>query len=285
MTVYPAASVKDAFLVNLLSVLPRRRISRWMGGLVRLQLPGWVRRWIIRCYVRHYGVDLSECEGAVGDFPSLASFFTRALKPGVREIAAQPEAIVSPVDGVVSSVGRVEDGVFPQAGDLLVAARELVADEGQFRDSEYATIYLAPRDYHRVHSPREGRIVGHRYRPGRLWPVFPAAARKVEGLFSRNERIVIRLDTDLGELACVMVGAFGVGRMSLSFDSVVTNMGMAEADLQLGVPVSIERGAELGRFGMGSTVILLFPAESVTWEIEPGQPVRLGERIGAAQPS
>ena len=280
---YPSVSVKDAFLINMLSVLPRRRLSRWMGGLVRLRLPGWLRRGIIRWYVGHYGVDLSECEGGVGDFDSLASFFTRALKPGVRVVADELEAIVSPVDGVVSSVGRVEKGAFPQAGGLLVAAGDLVASDGQFDEAEYATIYLSPKDYHRVHSPREGRIVGHRYRPGRLWPVFPAATRMVEGLFARNERVAVRLDTDLGEVACVLVGAFGVGRMTLSFDSVVTNMGMDKADLELSEPVAIERGAELGRFGMGSTVILLFPAGSVSWEISAGQAGRLGERSGAAQ--
>ncbi|MBN92873.1 MAG: phosphatidylserine decarboxylase [Deltaproteobacteria bacterium] len=276
--------MKDAFLVNLLSVLPRRRLSRWMGGLVRLRLPGWIRRGIIRWYVGHYGVNLSECDGDVDDFPTLASFFTRALKPGVRQVAEETEAIVSPVDGVVSSVGHVVDGGFSQAGDLLVAAEELIGETGKFREAEYATIYLSPKDYHRVHSPREGRILGHRYRPGRLWPVFPAATRKVQGLFARNERVSVRLETDLGEVACVLVGAFGVGRMTLSFDSVVTNMGMEPADLELDPPVAIERCGELGRFGMGSTVILLFPAGSVAWEVAAGQAVRLGERIGTAQP-
>ena len=141
-------------------------------------------------------------------------------------------------------------------------------------------LYLAPKDYHRVHSAREGEVLSYRYRRGALWPVFPAATRKIRDLFARNERLIIeQRSPGLGDFTSVMVGAFGVGRMKAVFTDLVTNSSVRSHDRQLEPAFAIGRGAELGRFEMGSTVILVLPAGSVSWEVAAGDAVRLGQRI------
>jgi len=277
--------MKDAVVVTVLSLLPRRAFSRLMGAFARLALPRFLHRMLLRWYVGHYGVDLDECEGTIDDYSSLSNFFVRALKPGVRPVAEQSDAVVSPVDGQVYAVGAVSDGRLPQAASLDYAVSDLLAGDTRYERGGFAVLYLAPRDYHRVHSPREGRLLGFRYRPGRLWPVFPGATRRIRDLFARNERLILRLDTDAGELACVMVGAFGVGRMRLAAADLVTNTGRPAEDMDFAPPPEIERCQELGRFEMGSTVVLLFEAGRVEWELETGQQLRLGQRIGRVMPA
>lgn len=272
--------MKDALVVNVLSVLPRRWFSRLMGAFTRTSLPGLFHRMLLRWYVGHYGVDLSECEGGIEDYSSLSSFFVRALKPGVRPVAESAESLVSPVDGEVYAFGKVKDGRLPQAEHLDYAVSDLLAGDQRYEDGEFAVLYLSPKDYHRVHSPREGRLLGFRYRPGELWPVFPGATRRIADLFARNERLILRLATDAGEVACVMVGAFGVGRMRLQAADLVTNTGQPAADSDFEEPPEIGRCEELGRFEMGSTVVLLFEPGRVQWRLESGQQVRLGQEIG-----
>jgi len=271
--------MKDGLIINLLSVLPRKLVSRTMGAGTRLALPRSVHRMILRWYVRHYGVNLDECVGGIEDYPTIAEFFTRPLLPDVRPTDPAPEALVSPVDAKVYVLGTTEEGRIPQSPELDYPVRTLLGGDQRYEKADYAVLYLAPKDYHRVHSPREGGIVGYRYRPGELWPVFPGATRRVKELFAINERLVIRVDTDLGEIAVVMVGAFGVGRMSLSFSDTVTNTGSAPEEHAFPAPLAVERAGELGRFGMGSTVILLLPHGTVDWTVEPGQDVKLGQRI------
>ncbi len=279
--VYPRVAMKDALVVSLLSILPRGRVSRLMGAFTRLSLPRFAHRLLLRWYVAHYGVNLEECQGGIDDYSSLARFFVRALKPGVRPIDSAPDAIVSPVDGAVYAVGRVSQGRLPQAGELDYAVADLLDGDTRYENGEFAVIYLSPKDYHRVHSAREGTLLGFRYRPGRLWPVFPGATRRIRDLFARNERLILRLATDAGELACVMVGAFGVGRMRMVAAPLVTNTGTPAEDKDFIEPLSVSRCEELGCFEMGSTVVLLFEPGRVEWSVQPGQTVRLGARIGS----
>jgi len=271
--------VKDGFIITLLSVLPRKLVSRTMGAGTRLALPRGVHRAILRWYVGHYGVNLDECVGGVEDYPTIAEFFTRPLLPDARPVDPAPDALVSPVDAKVYVLGTTEKGRIPQSPELDYPVQTLLGGDQRYEKADFAVLYLAPKDYHRVHSPREGDVVGYRYRPGELWPVFPGATRRVKELFARNERLVIRLQTDLGEVAVVMVGAFGVGRMSLAFGDTVTNTGSAPEEHAFLEPKAVERSAELGRFGMGSTVILLMPHGTVDWCVEPGQDVKLGQAI------
>jgi phosphatidylserine decarboxylase len=181
----------------------------------------------------------------------------------------------------VYACGVVTDDRIPQSEGQFFSARELLAGRRDPEGSAYAVIYLSPRDYHRVHTPCAGAVEGFQYVPGELWPVFPAATARIPFLFSRNERLTSLMRTAVGEAAVVMVGAFGVGRMRVVYDEVVTNAGgkdIVERTLTPAAPLGA--GDELGRFEMGSTVVLLFPPGTVEWAVEAGQGVRYGERIG-----
>jgi phosphatidylserine decarboxylase len=271
--------VKDALIISALSVVPKSRSARLMGAFARTRLPGAAQRALLRWYVGKYKVNLDECEGTLEDYPTLVDFFTRALKPGVRPTDPAPEAIVSPADAMTYAVGTIEGGRIPQSEGRSYGVTELLGGDARYEDGEFAVLYLSPRDYHRVHVPREGTVRRFSYLPGALWPVFPAATRKIDALFARNERLTTWFDSDVGEYALVMVGAFGVGRMRVVYDDVVTNEGRARAEVQLGEPATLARAQELGRFEMGSTVILVFPRGSVRWTIAPGDAVRVGSRI------
>lgn len=272
--------VNDALIVSALSVVPKNLFARWMGAFARTRLPDLLRRSLLRWYVGKYKVNLDECEGSLEDYPTLVDFFTRALKPGVRPLDRTPEVLVSPVDATCYVAGKVKDGRLPQAGALDYAVADLLGGDRRYEDGDYAVLYLSPKDYHRVHSPRDGQVRQLSYLPGRLWPVFPAATRSIRDLFARNERLVVWLETDVGEVAVVMVGAFGVGRMRTVCHDVITNVGAPGGTLRLPTPRALARGEELGRFEMGSTVILVFPPGTVRWTIAPGDPVRLGAPIG-----
>lgn len=272
--------MNDALIVTVLSMVPKGRVARWMGGVARTRFPRAVQRLFLRWYVGKYGVDLDDCVGELGDYDSLAAFFTRALKPGVRPVDSEPTAIVSPVDGRVYTVGVVKAGRIPQAEGQDFSVAELLGEPDRYEGGAFAILYLSPRDYHRVHTPREGAVARWRYTPGRLWPVFPAATRHVPDLFARNERLTTFLAADIGEIALVMVGAFGVGRMQVVYADVMTNAGRPGGENLVTPPHLLGRAAELGRFEMGSTVILLFPPGRATLSLEAGAVVRLGARIG-----
>lgn len=275
-------AVRDALIISALSVIPKPLVARWMGAFARLRLPALLQRPLLRWYVWKYKVNLEECEGTLADYPSLVDFFTRALKPGARPVDAAPDAVVSPCDGAVYAVGPVKDGRLYQSDGRDYAVAELLGGDERYRDGEYVVIYLSPRDYHRVHTPCAGEVRRFDYLPGRLWPVFPAATRRIADLFSRNERLVTWLGTELGEVALVMVGAFGVGRIKAVYTDVVSNTGAPARKETLAAPHPLARAAELGRFEMGSTVILVFPRGSVEWQVKVGDTVRLGGRIARA---
>ena len=273
--------MKDGLVIGFLSVIPRKRTSRAMGWVLRTRPPKFVLRTFLRWYIRHYRVDLTEVEQDVADFDSVVAFFTRALRPGARPVCPDADAVVGPADAKVYACGLAEGGRLPQSPELDYAVQDLLGGDGRYDGGPSAVLYLSPRDYHRVHSPVTGRIIGYRYRPGRLWPVFPAATRKIRDLFARNERLVIRIATeDRGEVAVVMVGAFGVGRMAVTFSDLITNTGGAAHEAELDLPIAA--GDELGQFEMGSTVVLVFEPGQAVWETEPGVDVQVGQRIGRA---
>lgn len=283
--------MKDALIVSMLSVVPKNPTARLMGRGARIRLPSFLHRALVRWFVKKYQVDLSECEGGIDDFDSLASFFVRGLKPGVRPVDPDPDALVSPVDARVHTVGDIIDGTFVQSDGqrssvpLLVGVGDprtpgVPAELGaRFEGGTFAVLYLSPKDYHRVHVPADCTIAATTYLPGALWPVFPAATRKVRDLFGVNERLVFHLDTPFGPMAEVMVGAFGVGRMSTVLDDAVTNTGGAGRHQALDPAPPFDRAQELGRFELGSTVILLAEKGALDWTIQPGEPVRLGRPI------
>ena len=268
--------MKDALIVSVLSVTPRRRSARTMGWLARRRASRLAVRW----FVRKYRVDLAEAQGSLRDYPTLESLFTRKLVKGARPIDDAPGAMVSPVDGTVAWVGRSEDGRVEVAEERYLDLEDLLGEpvEG---DPDVAVLYLSPKDYHRVHVPREGKAVRWRYRRGTLWPVFPGAVRRVRGLFENNERVSVELHTSEGPMHVVLVGAFGVGRITLSICDLVTNARKRHStDGQC--EVELERGGELGVFHLGSTVVLVAPHGRWQWDIEAGEPLRMGQRIAHA---
>ena len=236
-------------------------------------------RLLTAAFVKAYGVDLSEAEGDLADYPTLEALFTRTLKPGAREIDSSSSALVSPVDGRVAAAGRTVDGKIELAPGRTLDLPELLG-EPMAGEYDVAVIYLSPKDYHRVHVPREGEATAWAYLPGTLWPVFPAAVRKVDNLFSRNERFRVTLQTVGGAIEVVLVGAFGVGRITVAVTDLMSNSGGVQAEGLLDPPVFVERGGWLGTFHLGSTVILSAAADTVLWEVEVGAAVRFGQRIG-----
>jgi phosphatidylserine decarboxylase len=282
-----AEDLKDRALLAALRVVPKNLLSRLVGGLTRAAAPRAVRLAAMRAFALRYGIDLSECD-RLDAFRTFGEFFARPLRPGSRPIAPGEDVLISPVDGVVSQVGRAEGGRMLQAKGIEYTLDALLADAplaARFRGGPFATLYLSPRDYHRIHSPLGGRILGYRYVPGQLWPVNPASVRGVPGLFTSNERLATVLDTPLGACAVLAVGATIVGRIRAYYDPSipVSNLPRARPIARdYPAPIPVEKGQELGAFEMGSTVIVLGQPGRVELhgELREGARVRVGEPIG-----
>lgn len=278
--------MSDRLFIGALRAVPKNTISRLAGALTRWRAPAGLRRWAMRAFAARYGIDLSECP-ELEAYACFGEFFARPLRPGLRPIAGGEGVVVSPVDGVVSEHGFTAQGRLVQAKGIDYTAAALLGDEALARRLEggaYATIYLSPRDYHRIHFPLGGHVLGWRYVPGRLWPVNPASVRTVPGLFTVNERLVTVLETPLGACAVVAVGATVVGRVRAYYDPTVpvTNLRAARAAARTyETPIPVEKGQELGAFEMGSTVIVLFEPGRVTLDarLAAGVKLRVGEAI------
>jgi phosphatidylserine decarboxylase len=216
--------VRERVAVDLLRWTPKGTLSRGIGWAAQRRVPRPLRRALYGGFARYVGADLSALDRPIDDFERFDEFFTRPLPPGARPIADGDGPSVSPVDGVVSEAGIAEGGrIIPCKGrDYTIAG--LLADSVEaraFEGGSFATIYLAPRDYHRIHSPVEGRVTGYRHIPGAFFPVNPLSVRNVAGLFSINERLVTYLDSDVGRVAVVAVAATGVGHITCAYDREV----------------------------------------------------------------
>lgn len=258
-------------------------LSRIVGQLADLRLPPPLLGPLIRGYVRAYGVDLSEAALPLSAYPSFNAFFTRRLRQGARPVEAKGGVVVSPSDSRLSSIGRVPgDGRLEQVKgetygiDALVGSAE---DAARFRAAHHATLYLSPAMYHRVHSPVDGEVVAWRYVPGRLFPVNAAGVRSVPGLFTRNERVSVLVETAAGPVAIVLVGAANVGRIALSFADLQTNRGHAPGVFRPEAPIPIRRGDEIGVFNLGSTVVLLVTDPNLLPAARAGDLVRVGQAL------
>ena len=267
--------MKDALIVSALSLVPRNRGARAMGWFARTGLS----RWFTSLFVKVYGVDLDEAEGSLADYPTLEALFTRTLKPGVRPIDEGEGVMVSPVDGRCAYVGPSTGGRIEVAPGRWLSLAELAGRplEG---DHDAVVLYLSPTDYHRVHVPCDGQGVRWRYVPGTLWPVFPAAVRRIDGLFARNERLSVQIDSAGGAVDTVLVGAFGVGRITVEHVDIISNTGGAAAEGPYAHPLT--RGGPLGVFHLGSTVVLVTEPGRWAWQVQAGDVVRMGRAIGQA---
>jgi phosphatidylserine decarboxylase len=237
-----------------------------------------------RAFARAVGADLAEAELDLRAYTSLGDLFARRLRPGVRTLDPDPRAIPSPCDGLLAAIGTADDGVLVQAKgkdyrlDELLVDRELAL---RLTGGAYATIYLSPRDYHRVHAPVDGTILHYDYVPGALWPVNPRVAARRDRLLSRNERVVIAIDAGpLGMVAVVMVGAAGVGNIALTHAPESVTWRAAGELRRVEVDQPVQKGDELGAFRLGSTVVVIFEPGAVELSGELGQVFRFGQRLG-----
>lgn len=271
--------------------LPTRLLSWCMYKLTRLETR-WFKNAFIRVFMRLFRISLEEAALSKPElFPHFNAFFTRALRREARPLDPNPDVMISPVDGTVSQLGRLQGASVLQAKGHAYSAAELLGGDPErcapFHDGHFCTIYLAPNNYHRIHMPLAGALREWVYVPGRLFSVNKGTVKTMPNLFAGNERVVSIFDTSHGPLALVMVGALFVGSMETVWAGLITppherpRTGSGVASYQPMRPVVLERGAEMGRFNMGSTVILLTAPGAVQWleNLTPGAEVRMGRAI------
>ena len=269
-------------------VMPQHALSRLVLKATRVRRP-WFKDALISGFLQLFEVDMQDAvEPDPRRYASFNEFFTRALKSGTRPIAADPGSIASPVDGAVSECGAIDGDRLLQAKGQYYTLADLLAGQPwarRFEGGSFATIYLAPFNYHRIHMPLRGRLEGTWYVPGRLFSVNTLTARFVPRLFARNERIVTLFETQAGAVALVMVGALNVGSMATVWAGDIAPAARRVVTQLPPSSLTLEKGAELGRFNMGSTVILLFEPQRALWRtgLQSGVAVRLGEALGTLQ--
>lgn len=278
--------LRDNLFVGLQYVLPHHFLSRIIYAMTRWRSP--LVEPVIRAFVKHFKVNMDEAlEPSTSAYPSFNAFFTRALKPELRPLAAGDTVVACPVDGTISQLGRIEDGQIFQAKGHTYSLVELLGGNlsraDPFRNGHFATIYLSPRDYHRIHMPLAARLTQMVHVPGRLFSVNPVTVERVPRLFARNERVAALFDTDEGAFGMVLVGAMNVAAIETVWSGLVTpphghEIGVWNYGEQ--VCVNLPRGAQMGRFNMGSTVIILLPEHyNFRPDLASGTPVIMGEAL------
>ena len=243
-----ASRLKKQIFIQAQRVVPQHQLSRVVGKLAASEHP-IIKNTVIQAFKAQYGIDMSIAEQSNAlKFKSFNEFFTRSLKQGVRQIDADPHSIVSPADGAISQLGKIEEGDIFQAKGQSFSVEKLIADPQlaePFKNGHFATVYLSPKDYHRVHMPFAGTLTETLYVPGELFSVNQTTAENIPGLFARNERMVCLFDTELGRMAVVLVGAMIVA----GIETVATGKVKPTGHLELNQHnLFLEKGAELGRF-------------------------------------
>lgn len=279
-------------ILSLLQRLPQGALSRGLGSAADVRIPRPLRRSVIGTFARAVGINLNEAEKPVEEYDSINQFFVRRLKPGTRTWPTDPMVAASPVDGIVGQLGRINNGTLIQAKGLQYAAAALLNSQEEaadFSGGSFLTIYLSPRHYHRIHTPIGGSIPFARHVPGALLPVNEPAVQHIPNLFARNERVLAAIDSTIGRVAIVAVGAYNVGRISTAFDPDwgpwVSNVARRQGETRpYSPPKQVETGQEIMAFHLGSTVVLLFQPGVEFEPLTPGQEVRLGQPIARRRP-
>lgn len=280
--------MKPLFIV-LQHLLPQHLLSRVAGALADCETP-WLKNLLIRSFIRAYDVDMSQAQHPDPEhYRCFNHFFTRALKADARPLPETRDAIVSPADGFISAIGDIHADTLFQAKDHDYSLQALLGGDKEraapFRNGSFLTVYLSPRDYHRVHIPQAGTLREMIYLPGKLYSVNQTTVDHIPGLFARNERAACLFDTETGPMAVVLVGAMIVGSIETVWAGQVAPAphGMQVNDYRREAPeVHLEKGLELGRFRLGSTVIVLFGPGMASWndDVGAGTPVRMGQQLG-----
>jgi phosphatidylserine decarboxylase len=284
----PTATAGDRLFAAFQYVIPKRALSRIIYSLMRTEAPA-LKRMLIKSFLSSYRVNMAEAvQSDPFAYRSFNEFFTRPLRPGARTIAPGADVIVSPVDGTVSQTGPLHGDTIIQAKGIHYSALELLAGDAEaaqaYRDGNFTCIYLAPYNYHRIHLPFGGQLRKTVYVPGDLFSVNAATARAVPRVFARNERVICEFDTSLGRMAVILVGALFVGSMETVYAGEINP---PPRRLKQPIPIgkglgqTLTKGAELGRFNMGSTVVLLFQKQKMRWEdfLQPLATVQVGRAI------
>jgi len=278
------------FSVILQTVLPHHLLSRLMLHFLRIRWV-WLKNLQIRLVIKAFNVDMKQvATPELSSFEHFNAFFTRAMKPAARPIAAMDNtnSYCSPVDGTVSQFGDIRDNRLMQAKGIDYSLPELVGGRqdiaGLFTNGHFSTIYLSPRDYHRIHMPASGKLVSMTYIPGRLFSVADQLVDNLPNLFTRNERVVCLFETDHGPMAVILVGAIFVGCMDTVWHGMVSpphRHAIEHIDYEEGNAPALNKGEEMGRFNMGSTVIVLWPDQAMAWNeaFTRGATVKMGQEI------
>lgn len=273
-----------------LKLLPKNLVSRLAGYLADLKVPTPLLKSVIQVYSKFYSIQLDEVKKPLSAFKSFNEFFTRELKKNARPIDATPNSIVSPVDGTVAEFGDIENGLLVQAKGVYYTLNDLVGKKlsTEFEEGYFVTIYLSPADYHRIHTPVDGKVKSFSYFSGNLWPVNSIGVKHVGSLFAVNERIVTPIQSGIGDVLLIKVGATIVGKISMDYHELETNQ--CKEPSRFNIPVipakKYKKGKEIGKFQLGSTVILIFSKNQMTpFELEKNKKVKLGEVIGHSNQS
>lgn len=251
-------------MYRYLRYVPKNHLSRTIGRLVHTRLPQPIARRLVHWFAKTYEIDIDAAEHPIHHYPSIGHFFTRDLREGLRPIEGD---FVSPVDGVLRNFGVVENGVLEQIKGKTYTLSRFLGDDpaaSRYENGAFFNLYLSPQDYHHVHSPVGGKIVKSIHIPGKLWPVNDWSLANIDELFSINERVVTYIESTRGLVAVVMIGATNVGKISVAYDSFISNASGTKRPVlrEYDPPIDITPGARLGTFHMGSSVVMLF---------EPGQ--------------
>ena len=284
----PPNKNRPSFFVGLQYLLPQHLISRGIGFLINCRL-SWLLPIVLKQYIRHYQVDMSLAQREdITQYQSFNDFFTRKLKPTLRPIDTNNNSIISPVDGSISQIGNIQAGRIFQAKGLTYSSEELLANAEEakaFEHGIFTTLYLSPKDYHRIHMPITGQLTKMCYVPGQLFSVNPTTAAQVPRLFARNERVICFFDCgEQGKMAVVMVGAMIVASIYTVFSGLMApnpSRQIQHIDYSK-QPILFNKGDELGYFQLGSTVILLLSKQQHTWLNELGSEdnIIFGQKIG-----
>lgn len=276
------SQLKKQIFIQAQRVVPQHKISRIVGKLAASEHPV-VKNAVISAFKAQYGIDMSIAEQSNAlKFKSFNEFFTRSLKDGVRQIDTDATSVVSPADGAISQIGKIENGDVFQAKGQKFTVENLIADPQlaePFKNGQFATVYLSPKDYHRVHMPFAGTLTETLYVPGELFSVNQTTAENIPGLFARNERMVCLFDTEVGRMAVVLVGAMIVAGIETVATGKVKPTGRLELNQH---NLHLEKGAELGRFYLGSTAVVLFEEHKMQWDaaFKANSAVVMGEALG-----
>ncbi len=279
--------MNDKQFVFLQKVLPKRLVTELMGRFAERHVPILTPAFM-KWFAKRFDVDMSEAEKEqLSDYRTFNEFFTRPLKDGLRPLQVTSTEIACPVDGAISQIAPIESDQVIQAKGKYYSLSALLANQermvSNYTDGAFTTIYLSPKDYHRIHMPIQGKLTSMTYVPGDLYSVNQATVRELDNLFARNERVICEFDTDKGKMAMILVGATIVGSIETVWSGTITppRSGQVHHWDYTDQDISLAQGAEMGRFKLGSTVILLFEKDTIRWldSLQADDAVRLGQKI------